>query len=303
MLGGKGGVGKTTMAAAISVAIASSDKKTLIISTDPAHSLSDSFGQAISGEITSIEGIDNLHALEIDPDKALDEYRGLALAGTPEDEILSQFLGEDSLSELAPPGTDETVAFMKLLEFMELRSGYDVIVVDTAPTGHTLRLLSLPEVMDNWIFKIIKLRRKMSSLTGVIKTLFRGTDDNTEKRAEEMLEKLKERIEDALDYLSDPSATIFIPVTIPTMMSVLETQRLVKALDNNEMPHSCVIINQLIPENPDCNFCTKVRKNQAEIVTLIRDSFPTQGIIEILMQSEEVKGVKKLKKLAASHFQ
>lgn len=303
MLGGKGGVGKTTMAAAISVAIASRGKKTLVISTDPAHSLSDSFGQAFSGEISEVKGVDNLYALEIDPDKTLTEYQELTLGGTPEDELLSQFLGDSNLSELAPPGTDEVVSFMKLLEFMDLRSGYDVIVFDTAPTGHTLRLLSLPEVMESWIWRLLKLRRKMSSVMGAVKTLFSSSTASTDKRAEEMLEKLKEKVEDALVFLSDPEITVFIPVSIPTMMALLETQRLIKALNSHEMPNSSIIINQIVPENPNCNFCSSTRRNQAEVIKITKESFPSHEIFEIPMQSEEIKGIKKLKELADERFQ
>lgn len=302
LLGGKGGVGKTTMASAIAYTIASKGKKTLLISTDPAHSLSDSWGQQFSGDITAVKGVDNLFALEVDAEKTISEYRDIVLKGTAEDELLSQFLGDSNISDLIPPGTDETIAFLKLLEFMDLKSGYDTIVFDTAPTGHTLRLISLPEVMDSWIWKLIKLRKKMSSTMGLFKNLFRNAPQDVEERTEKSLELLKERVEDALDYLSDPDTTIFIPVTIATMMALLETQRLVKALDENEMPHGTIIVNQIIPSNQQCLFCEKTRTNQMSVVNLIQETLSPPSLIEVLMESDEIKGIQKLKSLAAKYF-
>ncbi|MHA1168515.1 MAG: ArsA family ATPase [Candidatus Hodarchaeales archaeon] len=302
LLGGKGGVGKTTMASAIAITLASKGKKTLLVSTDPAHSLSDSFGQQFSGDITAVKGIDNLYALEVDADKTIAEYRDIMLKGSAEDELLSQFLGDSSISDLIPPGTDETIAFLKLLEFMDLKSGYDTIVFDTAPTGHTLRLLSLPEVMDSWIWKLLKLRRKMASTVGMFKNLFRNSPENLEEKTEKTLELLKERVEDALDYLSDPDTTIFIPVTIATMMALLETQRLINALDENEMPHGTIIVNQIIPSNQQCHFCAKTRANQMSIVKLIKETLSPPSLIEVLMESDEIKGIQKLKSLAAMYF-
>ena len=137
-LGGKGGVGKTSLASSLAIFAAQQGIDTIIISTDPAHSLSDSLDQEIGSEEISVNNVDNLWAMEIDSEKAAAEYKALLNASGSND-LINQFLGEDDISGLTPPGTDETVAFAKVLEYIE-NPTHQLLIFDTAPTGHTLRL-------------------------------------------------------------------------------------------------------------------------------------------------------------------
>ncbi|MFX1326332.1 MAG: ArsA family ATPase, partial [Promethearchaeota archaeon] len=155
MFGGKGGVGKTSCAASSAIWAAEHGRNTLIISTDPAHSLGDSLGvELLPGEPTQIEGIDNLTALEINPKVNMAEFQGITDINPMEEMGMGglmqdlPFLGDmEELSATTPPGIDEALAFGKILEFVETEHDYDLIIFDTAPTGHTLRFLSLPETL------------------------------------------------------------------------------------------------------------------------------------------------------------
>src|SRR3989344_3218583 len=167
---GKGGVGKTSCSAAAGLKYAREGKKTLVISVDPAHSLADSFDQKIGGEVVELEK--NLFALEIDPVKAVEEYKEkLNLFAADKLEMLKGF-GLDETFDIAglTPGIDEIAAFDKFMQYMQSKE-YDVIIFDTAPTGHALRFLSLPYVLDSWIGKLIKIKMKISAVTGIIKKI------------------------------------------------------------------------------------------------------------------------------------
>ncbi|CAN6461517.1 unnamed protein product [Victoria cruziana] len=197
MLGGKGGVGKTSCAASLAVKFATHGHPTIVVSTDPAHSLSDSFGQDLSGgSLVPVDGLDSpLFALELNPEKAREEFRSAAQknGGTGVKDfmdsmglgVLVEQLGELKLGELLdtpPPGLDEAIAISKVMEFVEAPqySMFSRIVFDTAPTGHTLRLLSLPDFLDASIGKILKLKKKLASATSAIKSVFgqEGAQDN-----------------------------------------------------------------------------------------------------------------------------
>ena len=138
---GKGGVGKTTMACASAIYFASLGKKTLIVTTDPASNLADVFEQEIGHKITSINISTNLFALELDPDKATEEYKEKTIAP------LRGIVPPESLAiieeQLNSPCTTEVAAFERFTEFLQ-NPDFDVVIFDTAPTGHTLRLIQLP---------------------------------------------------------------------------------------------------------------------------------------------------------------
>ena len=158
LFGGKGGVGKTSSAAASALWTAEHGRETLVISTDPAHSLSDSFDQNLSGgEVIPIKGIRNLYGMEINPEKAYAEYRERTQqADTSDMGPMGNMMGLDELTDMNAPGADEALAFSKVLEFIQ-ECEYDLVIFDTAPTGHTLRLLGLPEMLDSFFGKIIKM--------------------------------------------------------------------------------------------------------------------------------------------------
>lgn len=202
-----------------------------------------------------------------------------------------------------PPGIDEAMAFGKVLEFIETESDFDLVVFDTAPTGHTLRLLSLPDLLSGWIGKLISLRLKLGKVFGMFKKMFSKTEVKEEDPFE-MFKKLKNSIVNAKDELKDPSKTSFIVVMISEAMALYETERLLRGLYQYEIPVSNIIINQLFPESVDCKFCQSRRnmqmKNLKEIRYIYEEDF---NLIEIPLFDNEIKGYEQLKKLSKYLFQ
>jgi len=196
---GKGGVGKTTMAAATAIHRARSGKKTLIVTTDPASNLADVFEQSIGHRIAPIHGVPNLHAMEIDPDTATNEYKerliGPYRGVMPEDVIASL---EENLSG---PCTTELASFDLFIDFME-GDEYDIIVFDTAPTGHTLRLLDLP-------FDYARQVEMMVS-----------SAENTAVKQE-----TGDRFREIIALLRDPERAVFSLVLYPESTPIMESWR------------------------------------------------------------------------------
>ena len=143
---GKGGVGKTSMACTHAVRYADEGKRTLIVTTDPASNLSDTFEQVIGHQVTPIAGVPNLWAMEIDPDQATQEYIDRAMA--PIRAAFPPQIVQVMEEQMSGPCTAEVAAFDRFTDFLELpaqnENVYDIIIFDTAPTGHTIRLLELP---------------------------------------------------------------------------------------------------------------------------------------------------------------
>lgn len=295
---GKGGVGKTSMAAATALWFAKHGKKTLIISTDPAHSLSDSFDVRIGPDTKKIGK--NLYALEIDPAKAMQEYKEMF---SPQMEKLGALEGlglEDSFDIAGmTPGIDEIASFDKFLKFMN-SDEYDIIVFDTAPTGHALRFLSLPDVMDSWVGKMIKIRMRFSGMLSIAKKIlpFGGSDDDEKSFGMEEMEAMKERIAQAKRILSDPERTHYNIVMIPEAMSIYESERAIETLKSYNIPVRSIMVNQLVPRSDSCEFCMEKRRLQTERLNFIRQKFSGYGLKEVELLREELRGKKLLEETA-----
>jgi len=308
MFGGKGGVGKTTCAASSAIWAAEHGKNTLIISIDPAHSLGDSLGVDLPpGEPTPVKQIKNLTALEINPKASMAEIKGLTNMNPMEDMGMGGMMDSFGMSDMQefasmnPPGIDEALAFGKVLEFIETDHDYDLIIFDTAPTGHTLRFLSLPETLSSWIGKLLKLRMKIGKFFGVFKKMF-GKDEMEEENSLELLEKLKNSIVNARDDLTDPSKNSFVVVTIPEEMAIAETGRLLNELLKYNIPNSDIIINQLYQDTTElCDFCKARREMQQTNLSKIREIFGeklNKILIEIPLFKTEIRGYDKLKEIS-----
>ncbi|XP_047970198.1 ATPase GET3B-like isoform X2 [Salvia hispanica] len=309
MLGGKGGVGKTSCAASLAVKFANNGHPTLVVSTDPAHSLSDSFAQDLTGgRMVPVEGpVFPLFALEINPEQAREEFRsasksnggsgvkdfmdGMGLG------LIADQLGELKLGELLdtpPPGLDEAIAISKVIQFLESQeyNMFSRIIFDTAPTGHTLRLLSLPDFLDASIGKILKLRQKISSATSAIKSVF-GQEENREDSAEK-LEKLRQRMIKVRELFRDTNSTEFVIVTIPTVMAINESSRLTASLKKERVPVKRLVVNQVLPPSAsDCKFCAMKRKDQTRALSMIESDPELSGLttIQAPLVDVEIRGV------------
>lgn len=299
-VGGKGGVGKTSISSATALWLANQGNKTLIVSTDPAHSLSDSLEVPIGSYPREIKT--NLYAVEIDPDEAMAQKQAVIEAQKANSSDKNSLMGLDMLSDQldiasASPGADEAAAFEVFMSVMTSNE-YDVVVFDTAPTGHTLRLLSFPEVMDSWVGKLMKIKSKLGAAANSLKNIIPFMDADEDIQSTKELEETKEKIDQAKAVLSDPERTTFKMVVIPEEMSIYESERALEALEKYDITVDSVIVNQVMPDITDCDFCHSRHKLQQKRLALIEQKFQDQIITEVPLFKDEVKGQEKLLKLA-----
>ena len=285
LFGGKGGVGKTTCAASTALYLAK-NFKTLLISTDPAHSVADSLGLKIGDEIKEVEGIKNLSALEISAEKALSKFKI-----EYEDEIkkifdTSTYLDHediDSLLALPIPGIDEVMGFKTIVDLIE-EAKFEKYIVDTAPTGHALRLLTLPELLDDWIKVMAKMRWKYRYMV----TTFAGKYKPDE--ADDLLLSMKKTVKKIEGLLKDQQRCEFIVITIPESMAILETERLINNLSKYGINVKQLVINNVL-ESGDCGFCRERKKEQEKYINQIGGKFSNLEITITPLQPREVKGI------------
>ena len=297
LFGGKGGVGKTSMAAASSIVFAESGKKTLLFTTDPAPSLADSFGQELSNKPTAIKGVDNLFAMEINAKEVLEEFK--EQYGEDILDILAKgtYLSDKEAEEMFTldiPGLDEVMGLKKITDFMENKD-YDLYIVDTAPTGHTLRLLTLPDLLDDWIKFLAGLRWRYRYMVE------RFSGKERIEKADEFLLEMKKTVKKVKSLLQDDLRTEFAIITIPEAMGVLETEDLSKTLKESNIPSHHIVINNIFPKSK-CDFCAKRREAQSKYIKTIKDNFSEFDITEIELQPQEIRGLDALRKLSKSLF-
>ena len=305
VVGGKGGTGKTSTSCAMAMKFATSGLKTLLVSTDPAHSTSDCFKIDLSGgDVVTVPGFkDMLWALEINPSKSgntLLEDLNISSDENELTDILKMFDLTDaqSLFEVAPPGIDEALALAKVIQILESDDfkDFERVIFDTAPTGHTLRLLSLPEFLDSFIMKAMRMKLKFGALLSSFKSLFGSKSTKTSKA--DTLEELKKLVVKVRAFFQDKEKTEFVAVTIPTVMAIEETVKLTEELARYNIAIKTVIINQIISENLACSFCSAQSKAHAAQVKHIKELFHEFSIIEIPYFEKEVVGIESLENLS-----
>ena len=306
LFGGKGGVGKTTTSASTAVWLADSGLKVLLVSSDPAHSTSDSLGVELSSDPTPVEGVPGLYGLELNPEAKLSTFMpklGESLSGmssspfaalgglggmfdnSAKDEMLSIKEEIDS-SELVLPGLDEAIAFDELLKHVENPS-WDVIVFDTAPTGHTLRFLSLPELIEAWSGRLLRMMR----VSGGIRSMLFGRKQSDAMKEE--LERFRRRVLHVRRVLSDPSTTSFTLVTIPERMGVNETVRANESLGEYDLPVTGCLVNRVTPEL-DHPFLQRRRFEEQGHITELEETLDVPVTTMELFDSE-VQGLERLR--------
>ena len=332
LYGGKGGVGKTTMAAATALASAREGTATLIVSTDPAHSLSDTYETDIPSEPTQIREDVPLWAVEIDPDAALEDAQlfggGDADSGSDGDGDgsggplggLGDLLGDEegAMNPLlggTMPGADEAAAMQQLLAYLD-DDRFERVIVDTAPTGHTLRLLELPEVMDTMVGRILTMRQRLGNVMGGLKGMFGGDEEGEEDADVSDLNALRERIERLRTTLRDPARTDFRVVLVPEEMSVMESERLLARLTEFGIPVGTVVVNRVMedlanvapeadhdaflsPDLESCAFCQRRWDVQKKALARAQELFRGHEVKRVPLFAEEVRGEEMLTLVAA----
>ncbi len=297
LFGGKGGVGKTTCASSTGLYL-SKDFKTLLISTDPAHSLADSLGQEIGGEIREVKGVKNLSALEISAEKALSKFKIRYESQIKKILDTSTYLDQEDIASvftLPIPGIDEVMGFKMIADLIE-EGKFDKYIVDTAPTGHALRLLTLPELLDDWIKVMGKMRWKYRYMV----TTFSGKYKPDE--GDDFLFEMKKTVKRIEGLLRDSQRCEFIAVTIPEDMAIKETERMIKSLEQYGMKVRQLIINNVFPECT-CHFCQARREGQDKYIREIRDTFSDLKTTITPLQPREVKGIESLENFEEVLFQ
>ena len=267
---GKGGVGKTVMASATAIHYALEGKKTLIVTTDPASNLADVFEQAIGHKITPVAGIKNLYAMEIDTDEATKEYKEKIIG--PFREIMPDDVIASINEQLSGPCTTEMASFDRFIDFMETDE-YDIIVFDTAPTGHTIRLLELPV---DWS-KHIEESAKGSGQTclGPVQTI----------------QDSKDKYDRATALLKDSERTSFSFVMRPEELSLYETLRASKELETIGVKSGELIINGMLPEDVcEIEFFKKKYEAQQKVITLTEKTIKKPKRY-MSLRDNEVKGI------------
>lgn len=292
LFGGKGGVGKTTCASSAGLYFARKGFNTLIICTDPAHSLADSLEQTVGEEIKRVKGVDNLSALEVNSEKALNAFKQ-----EYEDEIKhildtsTQLDKEDieAMFNLPVPGLDELMGFKTIIDLIE-KAQFDKYIVDTAPTGHALRLLNSPYLIDDWIKVMAKMRWKYRFMVQTFAGKYKPD------KSDDFLMSLKRTVKRIETLLKDSDKCEFIPVMIPEPMAILETERLMKSLDDSGISVKRMVINNVM-ESEGCGFCRARKKAQQKYMTEIKEKFGHLAIANIPLQDNPVMGIDVLDRL------
>ncbi|MCX6306107.1 MAG: ArsA family ATPase [Bacteroidetes bacterium] len=296
IFGGKGGVGKTSCAIATSLALAG-NYKTLLISTDPAHSLSDGLEQQIGFNVVKVDGTDNLSAIEVVADEALSEFITGYQAELKKLFETSTNLDNQDIEEmlsLSIPGIDEVMSFKTIIDFIE-EGEYDKYVVDTAPTGHALRLISSPKLLDEWIKVAARMRWKYRYMI----TSFSGSYQPDE--VDVLLLSLKKTVKRIENILRDGTRCEFIPVCIPEAMAIMETGRLLSILANSEIIARQIIVNNVMVSD-GCDFCRRSKAGQLPYLTEIGETFGSLNKVEVPRFPEEIKGLNALNELKRCLF-
>jgi arsenite-transporting ATPase len=286
LFGGKGGVGKTTcaVAAALHSARAFPLDNFLLVSTDPAHCLR----HCLAGEPPA-----NLQLLEVDAAASLARFkedhgqmlREIALRGTPlSEEEVRQFF------DLSLPGVDELMAFQEITARMEGGS-FRTVLVDTAPMGHTLRLLGLFEVMRRWFGGLDAMLAKHRYLTA----LYRGTDEPNQVDA--FLAGMERSLGRLASLLRDQRACLFVPVLLAEHLSVLQTRRLLDELGKLRVPVADLVVNRVFPANTTCPVCRAGRRQQDEYIRRIEQEFAGHRLWQLPLRGAEVRGAERLTSL------
>lgn len=285
---GKGGVGKTTVAASTALKAAKEGKKTLIISTDPAHSLSDALDVQLSPEPTEIAP--NLFAQEFDVYYSMQKYwnnmRNLM-------NTIFRWRGVKSVvaEELSVlPGMEEASAFLWLEKYYS-ENAYDLIVIDSAPTGETLTLLSLPQVVKSWMTKAFS--RKNLAVKTVTKGVKFFTGVPLDKGLEEM-DELFNKLEKIQQVFLDPKVASIRIVTNPERMVIKEARRAYTYLQLYGYNVDAVVINRILPEKSVGEAFKYYIDSQKKYIEEIEESFQPLPILKVQHQGREVFGVSQL---------
>lgn len=291
---GKGGVGKTSTSAATALRCAGLGYRTAVLSTDPAHSLGDSFDRRIGNEL--VELAPNLWGQEIDLLNQMDKYWGRVQGYL---NTLFAWQGMDGLvaeESSVLPGMEELASLMQIT-YLADSGNYDVIIIDAAPTGSTLQLLSFPDMARWYIEKVFPFQRKTIQLARPVVKRFSDMPIPDED-VFDSIEELVAYLERMSVLLSDPQVSSMRVVLNPEKMVVKEAQRAYTYLNLYGYPVDAVVCNRVFPQQLSDSYFDLWKSAQAENLQLVRDAFHPLPIFEVPFFAQEVTGMAMLQQMA-----
>ncbi|KAA0929206.1 ArsA family ATPase [Psychrobacter sp. ANT_H56B] len=320
-IGGKGGVGKTTTAAALASYYANQGKKTLIVSTDPAHSLGDVLNVPLKNQKTVVTPY--LDAIELNPDIIVDEHfaqveRTITSYANPD--MMPKIREHLRLSKSAPGAQEAAMLESMCHHLVEAAdAGYEHVIFDTAPTGHTLRLLVLPEMMGAWTDGLLAQQRRQAKLRSVANHLdshnikSSQNDNNKNDLANPFAEKKNDRWEQAVSVLEkrkqlfrqaglllhDRTQTAIVLVMTADVLPLAETKRAIEQLEDSKLMPAAIVINQLISPTQSDTFWQRRAERQQQLMQDIEQSFPKYPLYPIYLQQTDVRGTDALSALVS----
>lgn len=297
-VGGKGGVGKTTTSCSLAIQMAKKRKSVLLISTDPAHNLSDAFSQKFGKDARLVNGFTNLSAMEIDPNGSINDL--ISSGGDDAQDAMSGLGGMGGMMQdlaFSIPGVDEAMSFAEVLKQVKSLS-YEVIIFDTAPTGHTLRFLQFPTVLEKALEKISQLSTQFGPMLNTILGARGGLPggQNLDELIQKM-ETLRETIAEVNQQFKNPDMTTFVCVCIAEFLSLYETERMIQELSNYSIDTHCIVVNQLVFAEKDCPCarCNARWKMQKKYLDQIEELYDEFNVVKMPQLTNEVRGVDSLK--------
>ncbi len=297
--GGKGGVGKTVVASATAIYLASLGKKTLLCSTNPVHSLSSCFGQQFIGRgKTPVEGCNNLYALEIETASTVEKYRE-----NTREKILDFLKYADIPIDPTPfvdaattnPAFEESAMFDNVVDLI-LANDYDCYVFDTAPVAHTYRLLGMSRMYDMWLCKMIKSREETMSLKRSL-SFKKEKKEVNDPMIQGLLES-RQKTEEIRRLLTNPELTAFYFVTLPLALPISVVERFIYWVRAFQIPIGGVIVNQVMPQSDSrSSFIVNRQAEQKRYLELVDRKFGELVAARIPMFDCEIRGMEMLKKV------
>ncbi len=284
-IGGKGGVGKSTTASAFAVLCAREGKKTLLVSTDPAHNTGDLF------QVKKVKGktniAPNLDLVEIDSDKEAITYMDQVkqnIKGLVKVTMLEEVYRQLDLAGKSP-GAAEAAVFDKMTSILlEDSKNYEAVVFDTAPTGHTLRLLLLPEFMGVWMDGLLEKRKKVQD--NYTQLLYDG--ETRDDPIYEVLQTRRQKFSKVRELIIDKEKTTYMMVVNPERLPILETASAVKTLKEHGISVSKIIVNKVIPEDVEGTFMRNRKEAERPYLEEIKQMFKDTEKIYVPMFDHDI---------------
>lgn len=297
---GKGGVGKTSISAATALRCSEMGLKTIVISTDTAHSLGDALDKEIGPEPTEIA--ENLWAQELDTRYSMDKYWGRI------QEYLGAFFNREGIANVNAsevtiiPGLEEGAQLLWINEYFQ-QGDYDVLIVDAAPTAETIRLLSLPDVTRWWVERLMKIARGLDSvIRPVQKLLSRGKKNDSgidiAENAWDQVQLLFDTLDGVRELLTNPEYSSIRLVVNPERMVIRETQRTYTYLNLYDYATDAILVNRIFPDEITDPFFKVWKERQKQNLEFVGEAFGSLPVFKAPLFGEEMGGLEMLRKLA-----